>query len=86
MFEDLLGETVVLDMVCPFVYVGTLVEGDHHYVALQDVDVHDLRDSSTTREIYVHEIRLHGLAPNRKRVLVQREQIVSVSRLSDVNS
>ncbi len=86
MLEDLIGDVVILDMDSHFVLVGTMAEGDHQYVVLEDADVHDLRDSSTTREIYVREIHLHGLTPNRKRVLVQREQIVSVSRLSDVSS
>ena len=85
MFDELMGEIVVLDMISLYVYVGRLIEEDQRYVVLQDVDVHDLRDSSTNREIYVREIRLHGVEPNRKRVLVQQDQIVGVSRLADVN-
>ena len=85
MIEDLKSKVVVLDMVSPFVVIGTLDAVDHRYVALTDVDVHDLRDSSTNREVYIHEVRTHGVAPNRSRTLVEREQIVSISLLSDVN-
>ncbi|WP_417848204.1 hypothetical protein [Thalassoglobus sp.] len=84
MLEQLLDQVVVLDMSSPFIFIGTLVEEGHRYLVLKDVDVHDLRDSSSTREVYVHEVRTHGLAPNRKRVLVQKDRVVSLSRLSDV--
>lgn len=86
MFEHFLGEVVVLDMQSSYVFIGTLTEIDHRYLGLSQVDVHDLRDSSTTREVYVHEIRVHGLAPNRTRAIVQRDQIVSLSRLDEVHS
>ncbi|MBT5017589.1 MAG: hypothetical protein HON04_02465 [Planctomicrobium sp.] len=86
MFEEMIGEVVVLDMQSPFVFIGTLSKINTHDVVLNDVDVHDLRDSSTSREVYVHEIRLHGLAANRKRVVVRNHQIVSASRLNDVLS
>lgn len=85
MLEELKGDVVVLDMSSHFIFIGTLLEEDHRYLVLTDVDVHDLRDSSTSREVYVHEARLHGVAPNRKRVLVEKQQIVSISRLAEVN-
>lgn len=84
MLEELIGQVVVLDMQSPFVFIGTLSEIDHRYLLLKDVDVHDLRDSSTNREVYVHEARVCGVAPNRTRALVLQEQVVSLSRLDDV--
>lgn len=84
MFEEMIGEVVVLDMHSPFVFIGMLTAINTHDVVLSQVDVHDLRDSSTSREVYVHEVRLHGLAPNRKKVFVRSDQIVSVSRLDEV--
>lgn len=86
MFEEMIGDVVVLDMQSPFVFIGTLSKINTHDVVLETVDVHDLRDSSTSREVYVHEIRQHGLAVNRKRVVVRIDQIVSASRLNDVLS
>ncbi len=82
--EQLIGTEVVLDVTSPFVFVGTLVEFDNLYLALHNADVHDLRDTSTTREVYVLDSKRHGIRANRKRVLVRREEVVSISALDDV--
>ncbi len=82
--QELIGEEVVLDMSSMYVHVGTLVSEDHRYFILQNADVHDLRDSSTTRELYVLDCRRHGIGVNRKQVLVNKDQVVSLSKLSDV--
>ncbi|MEW4488262.1 hypothetical protein AB1L42_09290 [Thalassoglobus sp. JC818] len=86
MFDDLLGKTIVLDMASPYVFIGTLQAADDLFLVLVDVDVHDLRDSSTNRETYVHEARVHGVTPNRSRTLVYRNQIVSMSLLDNVHA
>uniref|UniRef100_A0A7C2P032 Uncharacterized protein n=1 Tax=Schlesneria paludicola TaxID=360056 RepID=A0A7C2P032_9PLAN len=80
----LVGQCLVLDLSSPYVVVGTLAEAGSLYVTLVDADVHDLRDSKTTRELYVLEARRHGVRCNRQRVSVSRSEIVSVSRLEDV--
>jgi hypothetical protein len=82
--EHLTGRAVVLDVRSTYVIVGTLIGQDHRYLILEDADVHDLRDSASTREMYVVEIKRHGVGSNRKRVLVSRDEIVSVSALDDV--
>lgn len=82
--QPMIGRVVVLDMNCPFVYMGTLIEFNERQLVLEDADVHDLRDSSTTRERYVIETRQHGIRANRQRVVVCREFIVSISELQDV--
>ena len=82
--EQLVGRDVVLDAVSMYVYLGRVESFDHRYVVLTDADVHDLRDSTTTRERYVIEARLHGVRPNRTRVLVDLSQIASISPLEDV--
>ena len=84
LLEQLIGEPVVLDVASPYIYLGTLSEVDHKYLILTDADVHDLRDTTTTRELYVLDAKRHGLSVNRKRVLVNRHDVVSVSRLEDV--
>jgi hypothetical protein len=78
------NQVVVLDLASPYVVVGTLIDEDHRYVVLDDADMHDLRDSSTTRELYVLDIRRHGLGPNRRRVIISRTDIVGISLLDDV--
>jgi hypothetical protein len=80
----LLRREVVLDLAGPYAVIGTLVAEDHRYLILEEADVHDLRDSTTTRELYVLEARRHGIRANRSRVLVNRNDIVSLSALDDV--
>jgi hypothetical protein len=83
-WSDLIGQILVLDLASPYVILGTLDRADAAFVTLAEADVHDLRDSKTTRELYVLESRRHGVRCNRRRVSVQCREIVSVSRLDDV--
>jgi hypothetical protein len=78
------GKTVVLDLASPFVIIGVLKQAHDRCLYLADADVHDLRDTSTTRDLYVVDARRHGVNVNRKEVIVQRDQIVSLSLLEDV--
>jgi hypothetical protein len=82
--EALQGEILVLDTEAPFVYIGTLDSWDELYLRLVDADVHDMRDSKTSRELYVIETRRLGVRANRQAVLVARSHVVSLSRLEDV--
>ena len=81
---DLIGRDVVIDMESPYVYVGTLIGQDHGHLTLAKADVHDLRDTNTTREVYVLDSKRHGIRANRMQVLVCRDGIVSLSALDDV--
>ncbi len=82
--QPLLGRQVVLDLASQYVSIGTLAAADHRYFVLEEADVHDLRDSTTTRELYVLDCKRHGIGANRKRVLVRRDEVVSLSALDDV--
>ncbi|MBX3438650.1 MAG: hypothetical protein KF861_14245 [Planctomycetaceae bacterium] len=82
--DALVGQQVVLDVSSLYVYVGTLAAIDHRYLVLEEADVHDLRDTGTTREVYVLEAKRHGVSVNRRRVLVNRDEVVSLSALADV--
>jgi hypothetical protein len=84
LLTSLLEKEVVLDVAGPYVFLGRLVGGDEKYLALADADVHDLRDTATTREEYVIAARRHGVAPNRTRVFVRTADVVSISALKDV--
>lgn len=75
---------VVLDLASPYVAIGTFIDEDHRYLILDDADMHDLRDSSSTRELYVLEACRHGPAPNRRRILISRSDVVGISLLEDV--
>jgi small nuclear ribonucleoprotein (snRNP)-like protein len=78
------GQEVVLDVVSQYVILGTLEGVDTHFATLTDADCHDLRDSKTTRELYVLQARQHGIRANRHRLSVRQNEIVSLSRLADV--
>lgn len=84
LLEQLIGQPVVLDVASLYIYLGTLAEVDHKYLILTDADVHDLRDTTTTRELYVLDSKRHGLSVNRQRVLINRHEVVSISALADV--
>jgi hypothetical protein len=80
----LVGDEVVVDIGTPFVALGVLVEVREDFLVLDHADLHDLRDTTTTREKYVLDSHEHGIRPNRRRVWVNRDQVVAVSRLADV--
>lgn len=80
----LLDQEIVLDVSGPYVYLGRLTGGDEKFLSLENADVHDLRDTATTREEYVLSARQHGLAPNRVRVFVRTAEVISISALEDV--
>ena len=75
---------MVVDVESMFVFLGRLKELREKTIVLKQADVHDLRDSTTTREAYVREARVHGIQPNRNKVLIRLEQVVSISPLEDV--
>jgi hypothetical protein len=84
MLDKFVGHAVVADMRSAFVCLGTLRAFDDHWLELTDADMHDLRDTQTSRENYVAAARDTGIKRNRKRVLLVRAEMVAVSRLEDV--
>jgi hypothetical protein len=84
MLEELIGEKVVVDMRSQYVCLGTLTRVDAGFLELKNADVHDLRDTDTTRENYVAASVATGIKRNRKRVLVNREEVTAISKLEDV--
>ena len=84
MLEEMIGQKVVVDLRSQFVCLGTLVRVDEHFVEMRNADLHDLRDTDTTRENYVAASCATGIKRNRKRLLLVRLEMVAVSRLEDV--
>ncbi len=84
MLEELIGKIVVVDLRSPYVCLGTLSRVTADILELRNADLHDLRDTDTSRENYVAASHDTGIKRNRKRVLVVRADIVAVSRLEDV--
>ncbi len=84
MLQEMIGQIVVVEMKSTFVCLGKLTRADDRYLEIQDADLHDLRDTATTRENYVVASRETGVKRNRKRVLVSSSEVVAVARIEDV--
>jgi hypothetical protein len=82
--EELIGQKIVVDLRSEYVCLGTLLRFDDQFLELKNADLHDLRDTDTSREIYVLKSRETGVQANRKRLLLVRTDIVAVARLADV--
>jgi hypothetical protein len=84
MLEEFLGEAVVVDMRSSYVCLGTLKKIGDAFLELHNADLHDLRDTETTRELYVAESYSTGIKRNRRRVFVAITDVVAISKLTDV--
>ena len=85
LLQEMTGHEVVIDLRSTFVCLGRMVRADSAFLELVDADLHDFRDSSATREIYVYDSARLGIRRNRARVLVRLDEVVAVTRLSDVS-
>jgi small nuclear ribonucleoprotein (snRNP)-like protein len=84
MLDEMLDCKVVLDLASTYVCLGRLVRYDEHFLEVKNADLHDLRDTDTTRELYVAESVATGIKRNRKRVLIRRSEVVAISTLEEV--
>lgn len=84
MLDELIGQKIVADLSSHYVCMGTLIRFDEHFIELKNADLHDLRDTDTSRENYVAASCVTGIKRNRKRVLLSRRDLVGISRLEDV--
>ncbi len=84
MLDDFLDQKVVVDFRSEFVCLGTLKRYDEHFLELRNADLHDLRDTDTSRENYVAASVATGIKRNRKRVVLSRADVVAVSKMEDV--
>jgi len=84
MLDEFLNQRVVVDLSTAFVCLGKLTRYDDHFLELKNADLHDLRDTETSRENYVAESVATGIKRNRKLVLIRRDQMVAISTLDDV--
>jgi small nuclear ribonucleoprotein (snRNP)-like protein len=84
MLDEFLDCKVVLDLASTYVCLGRLVRFDEFFMELKNADLHDLRDTETTRELYVADSVATGVKRNRKRVLIRRAEVIAISLLEDV--
>jgi hypothetical protein len=84
MLDEFIGQKVIIDLRSTFVCLGTLQRIDEHYLEVRNADLHDFRDTDTTRENYVAASKATGIKRNRKRVLIVRNDVVAIARLEDL--
>jgi hypothetical protein len=82
--EELVGETVVIDLRSTFVCIGKLMKVTPDFLELRNADLHDLRDTETTRENYIADSAATGIKRNRKKLFLMRSDMVAIARLEDV--
>jgi small nuclear ribonucleoprotein (snRNP)-like protein len=80
----LMGQVVVVDLKSTYVCLGTLVSCDELYLEVKDADLHDFRDSSATRELYVYDSARLGIHRNRGRVLIRLDDVIALTRFNDI--
>jgi hypothetical protein len=80
----LMGQVVVVDLTSTYVCLGTLVSCDELFLELKDADLHDFRDSSATRELYVYDSARLGIHRNRARVLIRLDDVIALTRFTDI--
>lgn len=79
-----MGKVIVIDLKSTYVCLGTLKSFDDGFFELVDADLHDFRDGTATREVYVYHAAHVGVRRNRSRILIRRDEIVAISALSEV--
>jgi hypothetical protein len=84
MLQEFVGQVVVIDLDSPYVCIGSLAALDDRLIELHDADVHDLRDTQTSRENYVAATLATGIKRNRKRVMIARSAVVAIALLRDI--
>lgn len=84
MLDEMIGQVVVIDLRSEYVCLGTLKKVHADFLELRNADLHDLRDTETTRENYIAASVATGIKRNRKKLLLMRAEIVAIAKLSDV--
>jgi hypothetical protein len=80
------GQVVVVDLKSTYVCLGTLANADEQFLELLDADLHDFRDSTATREIYVYDSVRYGIRRNRSRVLLRQDDVLAITRIADISA
>ena len=82
--EKYLKQKVVLDTSSAWVYIGILEELNDRCAVLSEADVHDSKDTPSSKEIYIWQSTTTGIKANRNRTYINLDYVVSFSLLDDV--
>lgn len=75
---------IVVDTNSSWIYIGTLKNVGENSIELTDVDVHDSKDTATTKEIYLVHSKETGIKSNRESVFINLDYVVSFSPFDKV--
>ena len=81
--DKFIGKVVVLDTESRWLYIGRLKEITIEYFIMEDVDAHDLTETTTTKRDYLIEMRETSPVVNRKLVMVRKDKVIGFSLLED---
>lgn len=81
---ELIGTQVVVDTDSSYIYIGNLDAAGSDFLVLTNLDAHDMADTKTTKEFYVHETKQLGTRTNREKTYVRLTRVVSLCKLEDV--
>jgi hypothetical protein len=84
LLDGLLDQVVIVDLRSSYVCLGKLTRVDDQFLEMIDADLHDFRDSTASREVYVYDSARFGIRRNRARVLVRYDEIVAITRFADI--
>lgn len=82
--EPYLGQQVVIDTRSSYIVLGTLTAIAPDCLTLENVDVHDTSDASSTKDHYIMESHKLGIRTNRRGAKVRTAEIISISLLRDI--
>lgn len=80
------GRVVVIDLDGPWIAFGRLEAWSPAHLELADADLHDLREGTSTRDVYALETQRYGVRVNRRRVSLRMDAVIAVSALDDVTA
>lgn len=79
-----MNKKIVVDTSSSWIYIGNLNNVSENSIELTDVDVHDSKDTATTKEIYLVHSKDTGIKSNRECVFINLDYIVSFSPFDKV--
>ena len=82
--KQYLKKKIVLDTSSAWIYIGLHEKIMENCVVLSDVDVHDSKGTSTSKELYVLDSKKTGVKSNRNRAYINLDYVVSFSSLDDI--
>lgn len=82
--NTLIGCDVVLDTAGPVTYLGRLSAIERDGYVLEDADIRDRHEGHVSKEKYICDARSEGIQPNRARIFVFADAVISMSALEDV--